>query len=125
VILKHEVAGVHPVVRDVAADVIAHHVGMARVIRPAQILVGHGDEAVHLPARYVAQEGGLVVRVVSVAVMVVDPRLSTASVTRVRQARTSGNAVRAGEGPEIGVERPVLLHDHDDVLDLVNAHVSL
>ena len=32
--------------------------------------------------------------------------------------------VRAGEGPEVGIERAVLLHDHDDVLDLVDAFVG-
>ena len=29
--------------------------------------------------------------------------------------------VGAAEGPEVGIERPVLLHDHDDVPDLLDA----
>jgi hypothetical protein len=32
-----------------------------------------------------------------------------------------GNAISPGEGAEIAVKRAVFLHDHDDMLDLVDA----
>src|SRR5215813_6456425 len=53
-------------------------------------------------------------------------RLDAGARHRVRDAH-GGHAMvhrdpgRARVGPEVGVERPVLLHDHDHVLDLVNA----
>jgi hypothetical protein len=40
---------------------------------------------------------------------------------RIGQAHARRDPVRAGKGPEVGIEGAVLLHDHDHVLDLVNA----
>src|ERR1700727_616692 len=37
-----------------------------------------------------------------------------------RHAVAARDAVGAREGPEVAVERTVLLHDHDEVLDLVD-----
>src|SRR5437764_10492908 len=42
--------------------------------------------------------------------------------THRRLAAFHSNPVGPWERPEIRVERAVLLHDHDDVLDLVNAY---
>jgi hypothetical protein len=40
-------------------------------------------------------------------------------------ARRPGKAIRSGIRTEIVIERPVLLHDHDHVLDLVDARGRL
>ena len=55
VVLQHEILGVSPVVGDVTAHVIAHDVRMTGALALAQLLLGHGDEAVELPAVHVAQ----------------------------------------------------------------------
>src|SRR5262249_38034724 len=125
-VLQDEVRRVLPVVRDVRADVITHHVRMALGrLRLAQHLFSYGDEAIHFPAVYVRLERGFRVGVVAIAVVVIDPWLAAATVSRVLDANPGRDPVGAREGTEVGVEGPVLLHDHDDVLDLVDVRVDL
>src|SRR4029077_10375899 len=85
-----------------------------------------GDEAVHSPAVDVRSGFGTSVRTAAVVVDVVGVRALTPPVLRIGYAR-GGFAVRHREpvgtrkGPEVAVERSVLLHDHDDMPDLVNS----
>src|SRR5207253_9250822 len=71
VVLEHEVLGVGPVVGDLAAVVVAHHVGFAGDrahgvvgVRAGRAFdgLGGGDEAVHRPACDVGRGGGFAVR---------------------------------------------------------------
>ena len=39
--------------------------------------------------------------------------------------RIHGNAIRTREGTEVVIEGPILLHDHDDVLDLLRGRSSI
>ena len=59
-------------------------------------------------------------RAAEVAVAVIVER-SDAAAARIRDATPRRDAVRPGERAEVGVEGTVLLHDHDHVLDLVDA----
>ena len=84
------------------------------------------NEAAHLATSDVLDGVDVIVRTAEVAVCAVVvgalarscPRVGHADGDRAVPARV---AVRAGVGAEIRVERAVLLHDHDDVPDLVNA----
>ena len=134
VVLQDEVLRVGPVVGDVALRVVAHHVGRRRVGagrvggHQATLAAGLGlrDEAVHLPPVDVCR--GVRCRVGSAAVHVgvvgvgrdALPRLGVVHADR-GHAVLHRDPVGAGVGPEVGVEGPVLLLDHDDVLDLVDA----
>ena len=131
-ILEHEVVGVAPVVGDLAGIVIAHDVdavgvgglgawaaeGVVRAAALALLRLGH--EPVHPPAIDVG--GGVrgTVRATVVEVGGVMERLDAAPVHGVGHAHAGWDPVGAGIRPEILIERPVLLHDHDDVLDLVD-----
>jgi hypothetical protein len=114
--------------------VVAHDVGRAagRTGRIVGILaglggvLGLGDETVHLPAIDVRRRVGGTVRaaVVEIGGVVIGP--VAAAGRRVGYADGGDavahrNAVGSGKGTEVAVERAVLLHDHDDVLDLVDA----
>ena len=133
-VLQDEVLGVGPVVRDVTLGVVAHHVRGSRIgagrIGGIQATLasrlGLADEAVHLPAVDVGQgvDGG--VRPAAVDIGVVDIGGDAGSGGGVvhahgRPAVLHGDAVGPRKGCEVRVEGPVLLHDHDDVLDLVHA----
>jgi len=61
------------------------------------------------------------VRTAAVQVVRVVERTDAAAVRGIRHADVRRDSVRARIRAEVGVERPVLLHDHDDVLDLVDA----
>ncbi len=137
VVLEHEVACVVPVVRDLVPVVVAHHIGLRGRQRAAGIvgLVTREEtalarlrlEAVHLPAVDVMDRVDHVVWAAGIAVIPVVVRLNADMRLRVgvagdrtRIARKTGDTVGAGIRPEVGVERAVLLHDHHDVLDLVD-----
>jgi hypothetical protein len=87
----------------------------------------HGvDEAVHPPVVDVEDGEAVTVRAAVVPVTrvverTVAPRRQRVPAADGRAAVSHRDAVRARVGPEVGVERPVLLHDHDDVPDLVDA----
>ena len=127
-----------PVVRDLAGGVVPHHVGIAVVgtgegvrIRAAVAGVSTGDlsvdEAVHLAVVDVGDRRDRVVRPARVAVVhvVVGPlanvRQHVRDAAREPPRRRSGQALGSRGRPEVRVERPVLLHYHDHVLDLVDA----
>src|SRR5204863_4163568 len=88
----------------------------------APALLRLSDEAVHLPA---VDVGGRIVRAVrpaTVDVRMIDERLDArAEASRIGNADALRNTVRTGVRAEVGVERSVLLHDHDDVPDVVDA----
>jgi hypothetical protein len=136
VVPQHEVARVGPVVRDLALVVVAHHVRL-RGRERAERRVGRGhaagdaagprlaDEAVHLAAVHVAHGVQVLVRAAAVPVARVVVRVDADMRARVGHAdREAAVAPRQPVGsrvrPEIGVERAVLLHDHDHVADLVD-----
>src|SRR4029077_1867685 len=127
VVVKHEVLGVRPVVGDVGPHVVAHDlVGDALVTDRAAVLLGVGDEAVHLPAVHVHQAVGGLVRRAGILVLVVHERGNTLARHRIghangRHAALHRDPVGTRVDAEVGVERPVLLHDDDHVLDLVYA----
>jgi len=132
-VLEHEVVGVGPVVGDLVAGVVAHHVGLVaaagRVVglrAPLATFLGLGDEAVHLAAVDVGDGIHLAVR--SAAVDVVGVVVGRDALPRqgIRHADGEGavgdrQPVGARIETEIFVEGPVLLHDDDHVLDLVDA----
>ena len=53
-------------------------------------------------------------------IAVIDERC-LASAARIRKTRVRRDTARARERPEIVVERPVLLHEEDDVVDVAHA----
>src|SRR5207245_551807 len=85
------------------------------------------DEAVHPPAVLVLDRALLYVRAAGVDLVRVVVGLDALAGLRIGDAdgdlplRVPREAVRAGVGPEVAVERPVLLHDEHDVPDLVDA----
>ena len=113
---------------------IPHHVGTGgagagRVSRIRATFLRRlrlSDEAIHLPTVDVARFVRVVVRSTTVHVRVIDVRRDALLGLRVVHADRwlavlHRDAVRARERAEIRVERAVLLHDHNDMLDLVNA----
>jgi hypothetical protein len=84
---------------------------------------GARDEAVHATAVDVVDRVDVVVRTAGVAVARVVERPLAPAAHRIVDADVLRDAVGAGEHAEVGVEGPVLLHDHDDVPDLVDAAV--
>ena len=134
VVLEHKVVGVGPVVRDVATRVVAHHVNCRLrrdAVRIVRIGARTGDptscahEAVHTATVDVVDRGGMSVRAAHVHVVVVRIRLHAWSVAQVakthrRDTLRHWDAVGTGIRSEVAVERTILLHDHDDVLDLVD-----
>ena len=135
VVLEDEVPRVGPVVRDLAAVVVAHDVRVPetdarRAVRLAEALadeltVGDADEAVHASAVDIALPGERAVRAARVvgAVRVEErPHAAADSVRHAhrRPAVFPRDPVGARVGAEEGIEGAVLLHDHDHVADLVD-----
>ena len=134
VVLEDVAVRERPVVRDVALRVVPEYVdpgavAARRVVRVVAVLVGEHalpQEAVHpavVEVVHVVAEG---VRPAAVDVRVVDVQVLAGEARRGRLAGhrpavLHGDPVGAGEGAEVGVEGAVLLHDHDHVLDLVDA----
>src|SRR5207253_7385216 len=111
VVLQHEVVGVGPVVGDVPAVVVTHHVGAGaaagtgRVVRVGAAPLGLlrlADEPVHLPAVDVGGGVDLTVRAAAVDVGgVVERALAAAGrIRRAHRRRAAGrrDAIRAGVG---------------------------
>ncbi len=139
-VLQDELIRIGPVVRDLGAGVEPHDVGLARrtalglstradvrmtlarVAAPA-----HGlDEAVHLTPVNVAHRCGVIVGAPRVEVRrrVIRARASLEDGIRetdVPPAVGPRDAVGARIRPEVVVERAVLLHDDDDVIDRLDA----
>src|SRR5215472_14672204 len=93
------------------------------MLAPAPGLLG--DETVHLAAVDVSDRALGAMRSAAIAILCVVEWLH-ASALRVRYAHGKRAVARAGQpitarvGAEIAVVRTVLLHDDDDVLDLVD-----
>ena len=136
VVLEDEVPRVRPVVRDLAPVVVAQDVRVAemharRAVPVTAALadlgtVGDADEAVHAPAVDVLLAGEGTVRAARVvdAVRVAERLHALADAVRYahgRHAVLHRDPVCVRIGAEEGVERAVLLHDHDHVLDHVDA----
>ena len=137
VVLEHEVARIRPVIGDVRAGVVAHHVGRATGATTGRVerlgAAGHplvllGHEPVHVAPVDVGLGVGVAVRSAEVAVLAIMEGLDAAAGRGVGEARhrprvprQPWDPVRPGIGPEVGVERAVLLHDDHDVADLVDA----
>jgi hypothetical protein len=135
-VLENEVVCVRPVVRYVPAVVVAHHVGLLGRGSGAQrvedvatgamdAVEGRVNEPVHRSAVDVGLGGLGAVGSADVDRRRVVVRAHAPSRGRVVDAHGGhavphGDPVRAGIGAEVGVERPVLLHDHDHVLDPVD-----
>jgi hypothetical protein len=138
VVPQHEVERVGPVVRDLARVVVAHHVRL-RGRERAERRVGRAhaaggaaaprfaDEPVHLAAVHVAHGVQMLVRAAAVPVARVVVGID--AVVRAGIGHADGEAAVATRQPvgsrvhrEVGVERAVLLHDHDHVADLVDPH---
>ncbi len=140
VVLEDEVLGVCPVVRDLAGVVPSHGVGLPlpphelRAVRAEGILPAEAvaplQRAGHEPVHSAAVDVRHGVRVaVGTALVdqgwIVERRDAPADLwvgdAHGRPSVLHGDAIGAGIGPEVRVERPVLLHDHDHVSDRVDA----
>ena len=141
-VVQRERLRVLPVDRQLLAGVIAHHVGLP--LRPvdrlgAWLLIGvlvapvadHApslDEAVHRPAvdRDLAADLAVGASLID-EVGVVIRAMTRAGPRRVRQAclraavRVDREAVGTGERAEVVIERPVLEHDEDQVVEVHDA----
>ena len=136
-VLQDELPRVRPVVRDLAPGQVAHDVGLAlrpevRGARGVVAVVGAVDrrvdraldEPVHPPAVHV--DGRVALRV-RPALLELRPRVvrrEAPAGDRVvgadrRTAVPHRDPVRAGERAEVVIERPVLLHDEDQVLEVL------
>ena len=137
VVLEREVVRPAPVVRDLARVVVAHDVGRRRrradrrggAAAAAAGLLRGPDEAVHPAAVDVRLRRVAVVRAAGVHLVRVvvgeDAASARGSGTQtVEVGRSRREPVGAGERAEVRVERPVLLHDHHDVLDPVDPVVA-
>ena len=140
VVLQHEMPRVGPIVRDLGRGVIpervghgarrggggAHRVHGRVVTRPHPAGPGRPREPVHGPAVDVTLGRDLVVRTAPVDQRRVVVRAHASADAgnghaHGRHAATHRDPVGAGEGAEVIVERPVLLHHDDHVADLVDA----
>ena len=138
-ILQDEAMRVCPVVRDLGGGVIAHHIrdppprGRATSwyagINDAEPLAAGSqclNEAIHASAVDVCSRSPGCVRTPEIDQVRVVERAEAVSCVRVgdadgRSPPMPRDAVGAGKRPEVVVERAVLLHDDDDVLDLLDA----
>ncbi len=145
VVLQHEVLRVRPVVRDLGGGVIAHDVRLAArtplglpaledvgmVLAPVADLLQRPDEPVHPRAVSVDRRAHRSVGATRVEAVRVVVGPSTDTGLRIGDAdvdvavRVPRESVRAGERAEVVIERAVLLHDHDDVGDVVDADVGI
>ena len=136
VVLQHEIMRIGPVVRDVRAGVVAHHVRRAAAVAARRVerlrAAGHAslllaDEPVHAAAVDVGRRSGRGMGAAEAAVFAIvegadapaaapDPGRTGPS----RIPRQPRNPVGAGVGAEVRIERAVLLHDDHDVADLVD-----
>jgi hypothetical protein len=142
VVLEDEVPGIRPVVRDVAPIVVAHDIGIRRALgadrvvgillaSPAPCDLRLSDEAVHLAPVDVGDRIRGAVRAAGVEIVRVVKRLLASTLQRIGDAdcelavRVAWQTVSPGIRAEVLIEGPVLLHDHDDVLDLVDRNRRL
>src|SRR5579884_3863706 len=134
VVLEHEIPGICPIVRDIPSVMVAHDVRTA--FAPADRIpvvdttagfrrYPDPEVAVHLAAVDVVDQ--VLPHVRPAGVVVVSVVIGTLALARPRvwnadggDAVLHGDAVGTGEGAEVAVEGSVLLHDDDDVLDLVD-----
>ena len=120
---------VGPVVRDVCSRLVAHHldgragaaVGIGRIDAVVSTVFGLCDEAVHLAAVDVRDRTLRIVRPAQVELRRVVVGPDTSPMSRVGDTDAGGDSVGTGKGAEVLIKRPVLLHDHDNVLNLANA----
>jgi hypothetical protein len=135
-VLQHVVARVLPVVRNLTPVVVADDLGSAGAVwrigiaTDATRRVRGGNETVHLSAVDCGKRGLRVMRPPAIAVVRIVERAHAAALTRIgnadaRNAVRHRNAVGAGEGAEVRIEGPVLLHDDDDVADFMDRVATL
>ncbi len=134
-VLQDEGVRVGPVVRDVAPVDVAHHVRLevgaderragrrGAVDAPPFGLRQRLDEAVHRAARHPRDRGRPVVRAADEAIARRVVHAGRAAEDRVGHAvhgtpASEREPVGARIGPEVVIERPVLLHDEDQVVEL-------
>src|SRR3989440_7147105 len=140
-VLQHVVLGIGPVVRDVRAIMVAHHLGRRSLTLPSGAIGAGGirqvgavraatqgftDETIQLAAVDIGSHVDLLVRTAGVAVLVVEVRLDALVGQGIGHADRGdtvvpGDAVGAGIGAKVAVEGAVLLHDDNHVLDGVDA----
>src|SRR5437667_4547071 len=135
-VLQHEGPGIRPVVGNVVSIVVAQHVGwlvlgraggIVRILArldTSQLLLA--DEAIHFALVDITRGIRCMVRAAVVEVVTVVERPDAVPGFGVGHADRGhpvlhGDAVGAGIGAKVTVERAILLHNKDDVLDLVNA----
>jgi hypothetical protein len=126
-VLQHIFPRICPVVRDIGTGVIAHHIRCPG--RRARWIVRIGtfllrlhrlpDETVHPPTVDIG--GGIRLAVRSAAVDIERVVVRThAPAVRIGYTHVRRQPVGPGKRSEVRVEGPVLLHDHDHVLNRVN-----
>jgi hypothetical protein len=136
-ILQDVVLGIVPIVGDLTSVVPAHNIkcgrasaeGIVACGTPLSPLLGLGDESIHLTSIDVRHRTGGAMRTstIKVAWIVIGRNTLPGSWiihTHRRHAIIHGNAVSSRIGTEIAIERPVLLHNHDDMFDLVGGLVG-
>src|SRR5579875_444685 len=136
-ILLYKILRVRPVIGDLPSIVIAHDVdafgigadGIGNVETALAALLCLGNEAVHLAAIDVGGRVSSSVRATAVQILGIIVRLDALSSLWVvdanrRHAVLHRNAVRSWIGAEVGIERAILLHDHNDVFDLMDTTIA-
>jgi hypothetical protein len=124
--LEDKVLGVGPVIWDLTGIVIAHDIRHLAHAPTSFLGSLRGDKAIHSAAVDVSDCCLRTVRAALVEVLRVVERRNTAMRYRIghtdgRTSMVHGDAVRPWEGSEVVVEGAVLLHDHDHMLNLLEA----
>ncbi len=131
-VLQHELLSVVPVIGDLAGVVVAHDVGLPDFAAVGRVgvfaVLGRalslGDEAIHLAAIDVRRGVTLAVRPAPVeigGVVVRRDALPRGGIVHAHRGHAilHGDAICTRKGAEVAVEGAVLLHDHNDMLDLM------
>src|SRR5712691_9495704 len=137
-VLQHKIVGVGPIVRNFACIMVAHDVGRGRVGAGRVIGVGAasagflglGLETVHLPAIDIGDGVSLPMRAATVAVIwvVIWPYTLVCLWIGHANGRNSilhGDTICSRICPEVGVERAVLLHNYNNMLNLMHATAAI
>ncbi len=132
-VLQDKVFGIGPVVGNFVGIVISHYIGLAisatgriiRVYTASPAFFSLSDEAIHLAVIDVGRGVGCTVWPSVIEVLCVVIWFDALTCFGIIDAHCGdtvlhGDTIRTGIGSEVGIERAILLHNDDDMLDFVN-----